>query len=437
VVRVFFDSSRFAACTGGPPGRGAWPAYFLLTSDWSVDEEGTTSWCPQVVAMTHWPESRQLAPRPSALPSSSTLDTAGAAALFDDTLLHGIWRFGEFREGFGLPSQFHRFPTDYFEQEQITLSPTVFYGAFVSGVASHLDLLEENGQTTIRTLASVALGRGVDIDSHELVAGIADKRFLTYRREPVGDETSRPYYLAVTADLGGQLLARDEERFAYVADHLSYLNSRLAGNVTDVAPKLLELMPRLSIANASLARTDEITAQLREYAMLRSLTSGRRRKLEAQMQSIGLAFTESAHRVANLLSELDAAESGWDEAVEDVREELLQRVHSENLPGQHPDTGPRPLASVRSYVAVTEIGRLPAMVRRTGTMLRARYEQSIKDWQAMVQYVTGVARERGDQQNRTIQLGSPESVCSPPCRSSSATWAGRSCGTRSPGGTER
>src|SRR5690606_4373839 len=176
-------------------------------------------------------------------------------------------------------------------------------------------------------------------------------------------------------------------------------------NVTNVAPRLLDCIPQLSISSASLERADEITQELRESAMLLRLSSGSRQRIGKFMQDISLAFTESASGVTKAVAEAEQAKAGWDEAVEAVSQALLDRVGSDNLPGQDPATGPQPLASVRSYMAVADVDRLAQHVRDEGTKLQNRHEQTRAGWQAMVEYVRGVDRERNDQQNRMIGFG--------------------------------
>jgi hypothetical protein len=403
VVRVFFDEQRLSACVG-EVSTGDTPTYYLLTSDWSTYDQ-TTSWCPQVIAMTDWPTSRLLAPPPAPGSAPARLDADQAAAMLDAVLYENINRLTGFRVRFGLPYHFNSFPTADL-LGQIEIHPSIFYGAVIDapGVTAPQDLLDEEWQPVIRTLARQALGTE-RIDSRGLSAGLVDKRFVTYRREVVGKQTSRAYYLAAVPARAGELAATDEERFAHITDQLAYLNNTVAENVTNVAHRLLDRRTQLAICTSSLDQASEISRELRDTAMLAPLTAHRRRQLSGLMQNVGVSFTESRSRVAQALSDQERAQESWDEAVEEVRAALVDRVGPDLLPGQDPDKGPQPLASVRSYVAVADVYRLARHVGDEGTKLKNQHDQTSADWQAMVDYVRNVDRARDDQHNRLIGYG--------------------------------
>jgi hypothetical protein len=401
IPRVFFDDHRLYSFMGQKLPADAPRRFFVLTSDWSYYDDAI-SWCPQVVASTHWPYSRTLAPHPESA-AVGLLDPEKAAALLDGTLYSDISRLTEFRLLYDLPYHYTAVPRGDVISV-INIRPPVFYGAFVNApnVSGPLDLLENEHRATLTSLAQQALGTG-RLDSRSLSSDVIDGRFATYRRELVGETQANSFYLLAGVDDGVAGLA--EERFVHVSDQFAYVSSIVAENATNSAPLLLDCLPQLGICNASLEQANQVTRDLRATTALLPLSTGRRRRISDLMRHISVSFADSRGGVTRALGDLWRTQSDWEDAVEAANAAVLDRISADPVGLTAVDGETRRLNTVGSLTVVTEVNRLVKQASLEGTRLKEQLDETSTQWQAMVDYEHEADRAWQDRQSRMVGFG--------------------------------
>jgi hypothetical protein len=404
VVRIFFDSRRLSACIGesddDEPEQK--PSYLVITADWSFDEYGIL-WSPQMLAMTYWPVSRDLAPTNESDEPQSPLDASSAAYQLEYILYRRNMRqLRLLRSAFDISQANISTPGDQFSN--IQLRPPVFYGVFpVSTPGSPQELLREPWRTATRVVAKQALGTE-RIETRAIASAIIDSEFLSYRREVIGKADAYTYYLLVrghsNSDLGG-----GEENFAYISDQLGYSSVLLSQRTSTFNWDIAEKVPSLIMWNSGLEQATRLTHQLQELTALDPLSSHRRRKVAFLLQRIYISFSGTRSRVAGALAEIERLNSEWHVGIDGGSNYIRDRISLQPLVDGSQSSSNRPLADLLTPGPVSESASEVRFVSEYSNRLKQQMDETGALWESIVEYEREEDRARQERQNQIIGIG--------------------------------